>query len=84
MQNFETKINDFIIETYCGRLNNQCITKKYFIKDIDKEGWVNPSKVQIIDKINLPNHCIYTTELFLESRHNEIINTIKNAKLQLL
>ena len=69
----KTQIGKNIIDTYIGRFKNQCITRVYNINSIDADGWVSPSDVQIIDKINIPTNNIYKTNDFIIKRHNEII-----------
>lgn len=65
-----------IVETYIGRLKNQCITRTYGVSCADEDGWVNPSNIQILDKINLPNHNIYAWNDFILKRHKEVIKNI--------
>ena len=68
----KTQIGDKVIETYIGRFKNQCITRVYDINSIDEDGWVSPSDIQIIDKINIPTNNIYKTNDFIIKRHNEL------------
>ena len=68
----KTQIGNKVIETYIGRFKNQCITRVYDINSIDEDGWVSPSDIQIIDKINIPTNNIYKTNDFIIKRHNEL------------
>ena len=69
----KSQIGNKVIETYIGKLKNQCITRVYAVNSIDEDGWVNPSNIQIMDKINLPSNNIYIANDFILKRHKEII-----------
>ena len=72
----KTQIGDKVIETYIGRLKNQCITRVYAVNSIDEDGWVNPSNIQILDKINIPTNNVYISNDFILKRHKEVIKNI--------
>ena len=72
----KTQIGENIINTYIGRLKNQCITRVYAVNSIDEDGWVSPSDIRIIDKINIPTNNIYKTNDFIIKRHNELIKEL--------
>ena len=72
----KTQIGNKVIETYIGRLKNQCITRVYAVNSIDEDGWVNPSNIQILDKINIPTNNVYISNDFILKRHKEVIKNI--------
>ena len=69
----ETQIGTKIVNTYISRFKNQCITRIYDVTCVDEDGWVNPSCVKIVDKINVPTNNIYKTNDFIAKRHKEIL-----------
>ena len=72
----KTQIGNKVIETYIGRFKNQCITRVYAVNSIDEDGWVSPSNIQILDKINIPTNNVYISNDFILKRHKEVIKNI--------
>ena len=77
----KTQIGNKVIETYIGRFKNQCITRVYAVNSIDEDGWVNPSNIQILDKINIPTNNVYISNDFILKRHKEVIKNIELTSL---
>jgi hypothetical protein len=57
-------------------VKNQCITRVYAVNSIDEDGWVNPSNIQILDKINMPTNNVYISNDFILKRHKEVIKNV--------
>jgi hypothetical protein len=54
-------------------VKKQCITRVYAVNSIDEDGWVSPSNIQILDKINIPTNNVYISNDFILKRHKEVI-----------